>query len=1182
MANKRGADVQLTKDGRWEDTAMQDDTPTRATAAQIANRRIKAPKRRTFAAGTSGNSVPGNTATASFNINTATASPSFNFGPAQTQPQTNISTPFSFGSSSSFPPTNGVAATGNLTDSKSFGGFGSGGNGGFNFGGGSSTQATGTSSGNSGVPFSFGAPTNNSFGFGSSGAAPQSASNPFAQPSNPTPQSTPFSFGSNNTINGNNNNQQSQPPPSPFSNPFSSIPTKPIEPESKPASSPFGFGSTPTSSFPALQPAAISQPSASPSPTPEPQQTSEESIDESPKVNPFATLTIPPRSPPKSASEFKSNTPAQTQTPLFSATTGSTQASTNIFGSGKPTLAPPSAQSTPASPGNIFANSAASFSGLNQTTSSQSPSKPTVGFGASPAKPLFASSTNSTPAASTPFTNMFGTGSTPSISTGASASPATPTTNVFSAFKPSVPPPSASQAAAAVTPSFLGNASPAKSSQTQLSNSPTVSQEALREQLSEGWIKTDSLPRDPKERAYAIRDLKVYRLNQNMSSLMDNWSRTLQSTPANRFVDLRQVWVNYGQFYEAIENELQQKIGNTIPASTSNPGPILFGSSAINSTSTPPFSQAAGFGAFGTTPSAQNQGPTAASTFVSTKRKADIDENDEERAKKSKPSPATPQSAQKSNTASKFENFLNSSTTPSNSTQNLFNGVPATPPQNKVNAGSTPFKPATAFKPTTTSTDVPKAPASAPFKLFSAAAPANANGSAVPKPSFANPINGGFKPSGIAAPTASGFKPTGVFSGGGFVSQFGKSAEKTAAQLKRKAKMEEFDSDEDDEAEWERQYDERQKKKQKEFEEARAKLGSGPKFVPQASAVPKFSFLGDSDSNRSVNGDGATLSRSVSPAGSVLDGPKPLGGHMFSHLSPAPSESGKDDDDEDDDEDGQANGSTTPKASGSGLFNRMGKDGHNLPDDNPGDHTWKENTPIKFRGASTTSTPGIFKFPTPGAAANPTLTPAFGGLFGSKTPTVTVSSPSALNTPVPTAGFTFGSKSSALAPPSGSSSVLNSTNSSRAPTPQLSEMSDSALDTSNETDDEENKSSDLVNFEGATKGHQLLFKVEKAKALVHHPELTKDRQWVTQGVGPIAILKNDESGATSIFMKAAPSGRIVLNTRLISGAKYEQMAKRARFPVQGADGKMVSNLVQFTKMEDAKLFAEVCEANKKK
>ena len=257
-----------------------------------------------------------------------------------------------------------------------------------------------------------------------------------------------------------------------------------------------------------------------------------------------------------------------------------------------------------------------------------------------------------------------------------------------------------------------------------------------------------------------------------------------------------------------------------------------------------------------------------------------------------------------------------------------------------------------------------------------------------------------------------------------------------------------------------------------------------------------------------------------------------------------------------------------------------------------GDNTWKPDTPIKFGGQSATA-PEV-KISSP----SPVKSNTFGNLFGgapapvpdspSKAPTgVLGSSPSK-----PSVGFDFGSgkmnlgnsfltpKANTLAP---LPAVENSDAASRATSPGLSTAGESANESA--ADGEENEEEQLDLLSGADEeGEEKLFDV-RAKALMFDPKLKeKDPEanvWLVKGVGPLRVLKNKETKATRILLRADPSGKIVLNAGLIKGVKYEHSAgKSVKFPVANEEKGLSTYMIRVGKDDDAKRLAEILEENK--
>lgn len=245
----------------------------------------------------------------------------------------------------------------------------------------------------------------------------------------------------------------------------------------------------------------------------------------------------------------------------------------------------------------------------------------------------------------------------------------------------------------------------------------------------------------------------------------------------------------------------------------------------------------------------------------------------------------------------------------------------------------------------------------------------------------------------------------------------------------------------------------------------------------------------------------------------------------------------------------------------------------------PGDQTWKPDSPIKFNGSS--AEPPKFSF----VASTPKTTTSTGFSFSpiAPTPSGTTTAPTFGGFGTPGSSLFGAPKSSgSLFAPSGSSSVLPSGATSRATTPGVSDVSGG--ETGGEQEETSNDpQSDLIGMEAAKKGHDVLFEQDKVKASRFDVDPTgkKTPAWATQGVGPIAVLKDQATGVTKILMKKVPNGGIVINTRLMASMTYQQIAKRVRFGViDPATSKMEQWIVQVSSEDEAKKFVEICDAHK--
>ncbi|OBT59349.1 hypothetical protein VE04_00491 [Pseudogymnoascus sp. 24MN13] len=357
----------------------------------------------------------------------------------------------------------------------------------------------------------------------------------------------------------------------------------------------------------------------------------------------------------------------------------------------------------------------------------------------------------------------------------------------------------------------------------------------------------------------------------------------------------------------------------------------------------------------------------------------------------------TPKSKRKADVQLTKDDPTGDESTPKNgkagsATSSLFRNIVGSTPT------STPEKPM--FSLTKTTEDKPRANPFASLKLPPKAAstpngasplkaqPASATPTPTPAP--APKAAGGFvfKPT---QPAAGGFKPTQPAAGGStdFMSQFAKSAKKTADAAMEKAKDEDWDEDDETEAEWEKRY-------HKELAEKREALKQKP-----ALAVPTFGSAASTPPAQSPaakgpagGNDGLTSSSrsGTSSPNSVLNDYVPGSGRIgsklgdpFADLSDASSGKGND---ADDDSDGAP--APTPKAAGS-LFSRVsrgtpaaasgvssifGSVASSPAAAEPTDKTWNPESPIKF-GASAGATSNLF------GSVSGSASPAPASLFGS-------------------------------------------------------------------------------------------------------------------------------------------------------------------------------------------------------
>ncbi|PWY88361.1 hypothetical protein BO70DRAFT_369251 [Aspergillus heteromorphus CBS 117.55] len=203
-----------------------------------------------------------------------------------------------------------------------------------------------------------------------------------------------------------------------------------------------------------------------------------------------------------------------------------------------------------------------------------------------------------------------------------------------------------------------------------------------------------------------------------------------------------------------------------------------------------------------------------------------------------------------------------------------------------------------------------------------------------------------------------------------------------------------------------------------------------------------------------------------------------------------------------------------------------------------GDNTWKPNSPIRFATESASASK-----PDSGAATPvPEAPKPFSNLFGAP-PTLTKSD---AKSTTPSLGFSFGApaqaNSSLLAPP-----TLNSAAASRSPTPGVT--SDTGAEDSGDGEGENLPQVDLARG-GAGEENEDLVVESRARAMKH----TAGGGWESQGVGFLRILKDKTTSRGRILVRADPSGNVILNARLMKEIKYSVAKNSVQFMVPQAEG----------------------------
>jgi hypothetical protein len=215
---------------------------------------------------------------------------------------------------------------------------------------------------------------------------------------------------------------------------------------------------------------------------------------------------------------------------------------------------------------------------------------------------------------------------------------------------------------------------------------------------------------------------------------------------------------------------------------------------------------------------------------------------------------------------------------------------------------------------------------------------------------------------------------------------------------------------------------------------------------------------------------------------------------------------------------GQTNGTTTPSNKPFQFFDFGAASKTASPKSNPfaGDQTFKAGTPIKFGEAPTTE-----KKDAPPKFSFQPATPAAGEF--STTPAK----------PPPSSIFNFAPSTggSSLFAPSGANSVTSSVFSSRAGTP-LSEAGDTSAASAAEDDEEGGKQEqiDLTKLtEDELNTYDIVFHTEVV--LAKHQE-GGEKGWTNIAKGPLWILKDKQTGKCSVRVRI-PSGATPVNYQIL-------------------------------------------------
>ncbi|KAK1066049.1 hypothetical protein LTR74_007440 [Friedmanniomyces endolithicus] len=449
----------------------------------------------------------------------------------------------------------------------------------------------------------------------------------------------------------------------------------------------------------------------------------------------------------------------------------------------------------------------------------------------------------------------------------------------------------------------------------------------------------------------------------------------------------------------------------------------------------------------------------------------------------------------------------------------------------------------------------------------------------------------GFKPTpaedtppSIAAPALT-FKPIAAPPGGAnFLSVFGKKAEESVAEAKRKRFDEDYDSDDDgDQDAWEAKDREKQEAKRQKIEEA---IKSAPGFkVPSTAsaegaskAPPVFKLPGlgmPSETSTKPAAEDTAESPSANAGKSIFDRITfPAKASSTTNLF-SPQTASKDSTATTPSFFKDSNASAAPAIKFGAATPTKGANTYAVEAESQqgqGSNTWNPNTPIKFGAANGTEST------TPAAAPPSNI---FGGLFGANA----AASNSSKLAPPPV-GFTFGAPKGVSADISRATSPGITTDGEASAAGDAPEVGDGEpSDQANEKQVEDMTA--LMDEE--LEAEDVLFQVPIAKTMKLSREGGGAASWVEKGKGPLYILKNKTTGRTRVVMKIAPLGRLAMNFSPLEleGCSYKCAAGKRTLQAtfvdhfeKGGGGGPSSWTIQVREAKDAQVIAGILEEEK--
>lgn len=171
----------------------------------------------------------------------------------------------------------------------------------------------------------------------------------------------------------------------------------------------------------------------------------------------------------------------------------------------------------------------------------------------------------------------------------------------------------------------------------------------------------------------------------------------------------------------------------------------------------------------------------------------------------------------------------------------------------------------------------------------------------------------------------------------------------------------------------------------------------------------------------------------------------------------------------------------------------------------------------------------------------------------------------ASNGPTPSFG---GTATSGPAPPSLFSGLNGSSNSaSRATTPGTDAGTESG---DGAEADSEMPALDQNDFTALTaeeiRSEDILCEVPAATLILFD---RTEKKWETKGKGPLRVMKNKQSGVAHVLARIAPSGKVVLNSRIVKSVEYKKMKKGCVQYIDVKEGGKVDQWLVRTGKDDA-------------